>query len=506
MDVYSHEPIITWCIINVAERGSLIYNNFMSLTIGKQLQSARQAKNLSLKNVAEATHIRSSFIQLLEDDNFEAFPSAAQARGFLNIYTEFLGLKVEDLISLQHGTNPPFTDAQNSPARETTSEFINSVTTSHGSEFITNLESHPINSAGEQTILLDPLIDKSEDVSGNNIASDPKPGVDVPEIKDTEYEPARTIFVSIGQELSGRRELLGMSLEEIERHIHVRKHYLEIIESGDFHKLPSSVQARGMINNYANFLDMDAENLLLRFADGLQIQRQEKILSRNPHEKPPHRSIIQRGIRRYISVDMMLGGGLIIVLLIFAVWGTNKIISTQNIPTAESTAPSISEILLNTPTAGNLPATEIPEVSPVVLPSAIEQTKSAALPTGSTGNIQLIIVAMERALVVVTVDGVVKFNGRVVPDTAYPFDAKRQIEVLTSNGAAIKITYNGTDLGVMGSFGQVIDLIYTSNAIITPTFTSTPTATHSPIPSSTPVPSATPRPSSTSPSTPPKTP
>jgi cytoskeleton protein RodZ len=473
----------------------------MSLTIGKQLKSTRQAKNLSLENVSEATHIRSSFIQLLEDDNFEAFPSAAQARGFLNIYAEFLGLKVEDLISLQREVTPI--------DRESVSQFTNPVKTTQESGLIDTPEPDRINFQDEQATITDPHTDKSKAVPEINIESNnglisknqSTPKADISDNKGAKDESARAIFTSIGQELYSRREILGMSLEEIERHTHVRKYYLEIIESGNFDKLPSSVQARGMINNYAHFLDMDADSLLLRFADGLQIQRQEKLSSGKSLEKPRRRSLIQRSVRRFISVDMLIGGGLIIVLLIFAVWGTNKIISMQNIPTAESTAPSISEILLNTPTAGYLQATEIPEVNPVVLPSVTEQNKITALPTGNTGNIQLIIVAQERALVVVTVDGVVKFNGRVVPNTAYPFDAKKQIEVLTSNGAAIKITYNGTDLGVMGTFGQVIDLIYTSNAIITPTFTSTPTGTPSPIPSATPVPSATPRPSATSPST-----
>ncbi len=65
-------------------------------------------------------------------------------------------------------------------------------------------------------------------------------------------------------------------MDEIEQHTHVRKHYLQALELGDFDHLPSSVQTRGMLNNYARFLDMDVDAILLQFAEGLQAQRLER--------------------------------------------------------------------------------------------------------------------------------------------------------------------------------------------------------------------------------------
>jgi hypothetical protein len=113
---------------------------------------------------------------------------------------------------------------------------------------------------------------------------------------------------------------------------------------------------------------------------------------------------------------------------------------------------------------------------------------------------------VERTYLRVIVDGKEAFNGRVVPGNAYPFEAKNQIEVLVGSGAAIRVVYNGRDLGLLGTFGQVVNNIYTSNEITTPTalptatstITPTPTNTLRPSPTSrftaTPVPSATPAP------------
>jgi hypothetical protein len=92
---------------------------------------------------------------------------------------------------------------------------------------------------------------------------------------------------------------------------------------------------------------------------------------------------------------------------------------------------------------------------------------------------------VERTYLRVTVDGDELFNGRVVPGTAYPFQAQTQIEVLVGSGAAIRTVYNGRDLGLMGTFGQVVNNIYSSEEVITPTALASPTITVTVVPTST---------------------
>ena len=93
----------------------------------------------------------------------------------------------------------------------------------------------------------------------------------------------------------------------------------------------------------------------------------------------------------------------------------------------------------------------------------------------------------------VVVDGEVVFDGRVVPGNAYPYEAESQIEVLVGSGAAIRIVYNGRDLGLMGTFGQVVNNIYLGTEIITPTAISTLTPTITLTPTNTAPPTATSR-------------
>ena len=309
------------------------------------------------------------------------------------------------------------------------------------------------------------------------------------------------IFREIGVELRQRRELLSLHLEEVERNTHVKAHYLDALEKGAIDKLPSTVQTRGMLSNYATFLDLDVDALLLRFADALQVWHRE----RNPQKpaRKPGEPIIAPlpSVRSFIAGDMIFGIGIAILLVGFSIWGVSRILTIQNQQEIQPTAPSISDVLLASPEASQSTAT--PEVLPAQIPG--EATVTIVIPTQNLDvNVQVNLVAVERTYMRVIVDGEEVFNGRVVPGTAYPYQAETRIEVLVGSGAAIRTVYNGRDLGLMGTFGQVVNNIYLSEEIITPTSLPSPTITSTlPVtstvsPTSTVTPTSTAAPSNTS--------
>src|SRR5690606_24944995 len=113
------------------------------------------------------------------------------------------------------------------------------------------------------------------------VAPPPEPEVSY-EVEAAPQPPADSaqILREIGKVLRQRRELLSLHFDEIERNTHVKAHYLDALERGALEELPSTVQTRGMLSNYATFLDLDVDSLLLRFADALQARHRE----RNPHK------------------------------------------------------------------------------------------------------------------------------------------------------------------------------------------------------------------------------
>jgi hypothetical protein len=89
------------------------------------------------------------------------------------------------------------------------------------------------------------------------------------------------------------------------------------------------------------------------------------------------------------------------------------------------------------------------------------------------------------------VDGVVEYEGRVIPGSAYPFAGETSVEIQTSNGAGLQLQLNGVDLGVMGGYGQVVSRIFSVEGEVTPTPTITPTPSPTLPVTATPPPTAT---------------
>lgn len=67
------------------------------LTIGQQLQAARQAKGLSIDNISNQTKIKKTFIEYLENNEFEKFHNLMTAKGLLKVYAGMLNLSVDEI-------------------------------------------------------------------------------------------------------------------------------------------------------------------------------------------------------------------------------------------------------------------------------------------------------------------------------------------------------------------------------------------------------------------------
>src|SRR5512141_2646275 len=83
----------------------------MSESIGARLRQARELRRLTLQQVSETTKLRTHYLQALENDDYTAIPSAAQARGFLRLYAEFLQLDVAELLPPAAPAEPASADA-----------------------------------------------------------------------------------------------------------------------------------------------------------------------------------------------------------------------------------------------------------------------------------------------------------------------------------------------------------------------------------------------------------
>jgi cytoskeleton protein RodZ len=409
----------------------------MTEPVGQQLRQAREARTQTLEQVAKATHLRAHYLRALEMDDFTSIPSAAQARGFVRLYAGYLGLSPE-----------PFLDALNgSQAVETPSQPPESPPTPRGASEISS-------------------------------------------------QAAQAIFHEIGQKLQQQRGLLGLSLEDVEKYTHLRSHYLQALEMGDVQGLPSPVQGRGMLSNYAEFLGMDPEPLLLRMAEALQSQLAARQAER---PAPPRQGAERRAsrlpapLRRFLSPEMLLGAVSILALSVFIVWGLARVYALRSEQQPTLTAPSIANVLLAAPSETVTPSPPPPTPTLQALLPAVEEpagtgTPEAGLATPDANLVQVYVTIRQRAWMRVSVDGKVEFEGRVAPGTAFQYVGEDSVEILTGNAAALQIFFNQQDLGPLGLFGQVVSRQYTRQGVLVPTPTITFTPSITPRPSATPAP------------------
>ena len=76
-------------------------------------------------------------------------------------------------------------------------------------------------------------------------------------------------MMEVGQLLRQTREAQELSLADVEEQTKIRQSFLIALEAGNWDDLPNEVVARGFLRNYAQFLGLDADDLLAQ-TDGSQ--------------------------------------------------------------------------------------------------------------------------------------------------------------------------------------------------------------------------------------------
>ena len=523
----------------------------MGNSVGQQLRTAREKFGVSIEDAARATHIKLPYLQELENDHPELLPSPVQARGFLRLYASFLHIPAQPLI--ENWDKPVEPEPPTSPVAEgrtaggepsekpedkttagQTSELPKNDPQSVLIENKTTLvkrrrkskkffpKSHPsrtnlftpakqrgksIKTAEPQTESISaeqPAIKVEEtstvaqvsplsDLSLEKSQAEEKTALtaEVPQILSEPQKSSAEIFIEIGTVLRERREMLNLSLADVERFTHLKRPYLEALEAGHFDDLPSTVQGRGMLNNYATFLSMDENVVITQYAAALEAKRLERLppSKSQPIVSGKIRINIPEPFRKYMNADLLLGGALILAIFIFLLWGSVSVFGT-NSSKQTIEAPSISEVLQTTPTfAVTLAITLTPQSNttpgaPTNVAGGAQLTSVVPTPvvTKNAAPVQLYIVAQQRAYLRVSVDGKIIFDGRVIPGNVYTYSGNKNIELLTGNASALEVYFNQTFVGKLGNVGQVANLSFTEKGMSTPVPAPTekPTATSKP--------------------------
>lgn len=73
--------------------------------IGKALRNARLSRKLSIEKASKETKISQTYLRAIEEQDFDKIPGDVVLKGFIRVYSDFLGLDAAPLIAELSGKN-----------------------------------------------------------------------------------------------------------------------------------------------------------------------------------------------------------------------------------------------------------------------------------------------------------------------------------------------------------------------------------------------------------------
>ena len=254
----------------------------------------------------------------------------------------------------------------------------------------------------------------------------------------------------IGDLLRRERERQNLSIKDIEKATSIRALYIDAIEKGEYKTLPGEVYAKGFVRNYANYLKLNANEVVNAFNEEMHPQeelqdaagsssaeeaRQEQSAERNreeyrgpkitslesyPMEKKSH------GVRNALMVAAAV---FVVAFAALIAFGGDE----------EPSAPA---------------------------PRAKTQTQQGqkqteAAPKPAADSVEVKLSFTDRCWTEVVVDGKTEFEGTAEKGKVLTLKGKDKVRITAGNAGALHYSLNGKDMGAIGQKGEVVEKTFT---------------------------------------------
>jgi cytoskeletal protein RodZ len=285
-----------------------------------------------------------------------------------------------------------------------------------------------------------------------------------------------------GDTLRQARSYKGVTIREAETATRINRHHLAALEDEKFDGLPPLIYQRGIVKNYALYLDLDPNKLLQLFeeARGTQPDDPPKVVSLQPLEMPNHFAP-----NFAIIAFMVFVSAIVFAWLYSAYFAPSDPTSTPAGTIATVTPMDPDSVVIPSPTPA--PPTATPTKEPTAEPTDEPTAEPTDEPTveaatggnqsGSEGNatgsadnsdqdvidepteeptalpddVALIqITALADITVEIVADGVSVFNGDLASGESTEFYPGSTFKVFTSSGVNTQFTNDRGDVFQMG--------------------------------------------------------
>jgi cytoskeleton protein RodZ len=272
---------------------------------------------------------------------------------------------------------------------------------------------------------------------------------------------------TFGAILRDARLGLGRSLQDAERQTRILARHLAALENGEFQLLPSGIYARGFVYNYANWLQLNPQEMVRLFNEA----RGEPEIAVKPQS-------VGRGVNTSgpFSPNFVVVIFATLILSVVAAWGYSLIVQSPprkpiiDVPTVAATPTAISSLAaISTPTtassitsgiirtpgpttgAADTSAAPTTGATDVSAPLTATTTATATVAPTAATSLKVTIKASGKSWVEAYVDGntTATFKGFINPGATQDIEAKQTIRLIV--GAPDYVTYsvNGVDKGTV---------------------------------------------------------
>lgn len=178
-------------------------------------------------------------------------------------------------------------------------------------------------------------------------------------------------MAGFGETLRQARAHKGVTLREAEQATRINRHHLAALEDENFQALPPLIYQRGIVRNYAVYLELDASNMLTKFEEAhghASSSSQVSGVSVPPIDMPSH----------WAPNFAIIAFAVVLSAIVFA-WGYSIWVT----PSVDEPDVTLTSSVTNTPEEQQVSlATQLPERP---APPTIAPTQEVA-PTATTGE------------------------------------------------------------------------------------------------------------------------
>ena len=254
----------------------------------------------------------------------------------------------------------------------------------------------------------------------------------------------------IGDLLRRERERQNLSIKDIEKVTSIRALYIDAIEKGEYKTLPGEVYAKGFVRNYANYLKLNANEIVNAFNEEMHPQEElQELAGSSSAEEARQEQSAERNREEYRGP---------------------KITSLESYP-MEKKSHGVRNALMVAAAVfvvafAALIAFGGDEEPSAPAPRAKTQTQQGqkqteAAPKPTADGVEMKLSFTDRCWTEVVVDGKTEFEGTAEKGKVLTLKGKDKVRITAGNAGALNYSLNGKDMGAIGQKGEVVEKTFT---------------------------------------------